>query len=99
RWPPIGPARGRSLACGYRLGRCGAIAQTNGEIMTDTTETIRRELVKEINAKPDSREALVAHHGRVWDTVQLREEFEVIGFAAPLVVVRRKADGQKGTMM
>lgn len=67
--------------------------------MTDPTETIRRELVKEINAEPGSREALEAQHGQVWDTDQLREEFEVIGFGAPLVVVRRKADGQKGSMM
>lgn len=67
--------------------------------MTDPTEAIRRELVQEINAEPGSREALEAQHGQVWDTDQLREEFEVTGFAAPLVVVRRKADGQKGSMM
>lgn len=67
--------------------------------MTDPTETIRRELVKEINAEPGSREALEAQHGQVWDTDQLRVEFDVIGFGAPLVVVRRKADGQKGSMM
>lgn len=67
--------------------------------MTDPTETIRRELVNEINAEPGSREALEAQYGQVWDTDQLREEFEVIGFGAPLVVVRRKADGQKGSMM
>ena len=67
--------------------------------MNDPTETIRRELVQEINAEPGSRQALEAQHGQVWDTDQLREEFEVIGFAAPLVVVRRKVDGQKGSMM
>ncbi|HVX12179.1 MAG TPA: hypothetical protein VHC22_13440 [Pirellulales bacterium] len=67
--------------------------------MTDPTETIRRELVQEINAEPGSREALEAQHGQVWDTDQLREDFEVIGFGAPLVVVRRKADNQKGSMM
>lgn len=67
--------------------------------MTDPTETIRRELAQEINAEPGSREALEAQHGQVWDTDQLREEFEVIGFGAPLVVVRRKADSQKGSMM
>lgn len=67
--------------------------------MTDPTETIRRELMQEINAEPGSREALEAQYGQVWDTDQLREQFEVIGFGAPLVVVRRKADGQKGSMM
>jgi hypothetical protein len=67
--------------------------------MTDPTETIRRELVNEINAEPGSREALEAQHGQVWDTDQLRVEFDVIGFGAPVVVVRRKADGQKGSLM
>ena len=67
--------------------------------MTDPTETIRRELVQEINAEPGSREALEAQHGQVWDTDQLREEFDVIGFGAPLVVVRRKIDGQKGSLL
>jgi hypothetical protein len=33
-----------------------------------------------------------------WDTKQLQEEFEVLGFSAPFVVVRRKADGKKGLM-
>ena len=36
--------------------------------------------------------------GQVWDTDELRSEFEVIGFAAPLVVVRRKSDGLKGSL-
>ena len=42
--------------------------------------------------------ALAAVHGRVWDTGELNQEFEVIGFLAPLVVVRRKADGRKGSL-
>lgn len=35
---------------------------------------------------------------RTWTTEQLQEEFEVLGFAAPFVVVRRKADGVKGSL-
>jgi len=35
----------------------------------------------------------------VWDTDQLRAEFEVTGFMAPFVAVRRKSDGVKGAMM
>ena len=58
--------------------------------MSDPTESIRREMLAEINAQPGSREALEAEHGQVWDTQQLGEDFEVIGFAAPLVVVKRK---------
>ena len=34
----------------------------------------------------------------LWDTEELQRDFEVLGFSAPFVVVRRKSDGQKGTM-
>ena len=67
--------------------------------MTDPTEDIRRKLLVEINAQPGSREYLEAKHGQVWDTQQLSDDFEVIGFMAPLVVVRRKSDGVKGSLM
>ena len=66
--------------------------------MSDPTEAIRRERLAEINAEPGSREALKAAYGQVWDTQQLSEDFDVIGFMAPLVVVRRKADGIKGSL-
>jgi hypothetical protein len=33
-----------------------------------------------------------------WTTDELREQFTVEGFAAPYVVVRRKSDGQRGTL-
>lgn len=36
--------------------------------------------------------------GQQWDTAQLQEDFEVLGFAAPFVVVRRKSDGKRGTL-
>jgi hypothetical protein len=67
--------------------------------MIDETETIRRQLVAEINAVPGSRQFLEAQHGQVWDTQQLSDDFDVIGFAAPLVVVRRRSDGVKGSLM
>ena len=66
--------------------------------MTDPTEATRRERLAEINAAPGSRAALEAQYGQVWDTNQLAEDFEVIGFMAPLVVVRRNADGVKGSL-
>lgn len=65
--------------------------------MHDETESIRRQRLAEINAEPGSREALEAQYGEVWDTQQLRDSFEVLGFAAPYVVVRRK-DGVKGSL-
>lgn len=66
--------------------------------MNDPTEQLRRDRLVEINAVPGAREALEAEHGQVWDTDELRRDFEVLGFAAPLVVVRRKADGVKGSL-
>ena len=65
---------------------------------SDPTEPIRRERLAEINAQPGSREALEGQHGQVWDTNELRRDFDVLGFAAPLVVVRRKSDGVRGSL-
>ena len=67
--------------------------------MSDPTESIRRTMVAEINAEPGSRAALEAKHGQVWDTSELQNDFDVIGFMAPLVVALRKSDGVKGSLM
>ena len=66
--------------------------------MSDPTEAIRKEMLVTINAEPGSREALEDEHGQVWDTRQLSDDFEVLGFMAPLVVVKRKSDGRKGSL-
>jgi hypothetical protein len=66
--------------------------------MSDPTEAVRRERLVEINAEPGSRAALEARYGKVWDTDELAEEFEVIGFMAPVVVVWRIGDGKKGSL-
>lgn len=66
--------------------------------MDDPTEDIRRARLIELNAQPGSREALEAEHGQVWNTDELRQDFEVVGFMAPLIVVRRRSDGQKGSL-
>jgi hypothetical protein len=63
----------------------------------DTTE-IRRQLVKEINADAGDRATLEARYGQVWDTAELAADFEVDSFAAPFVIVRRKLDGQEGSL-
>ena len=67
--------------------------------MTDQTEDIRKQMLVEINAEPGSREYLEAKHGQVWSTSELSEDFDVLGFMAPMVVVRRKSDGVKGSLM
>jgi hypothetical protein len=66
--------------------------------MSDPTESIRREMLAEINAVPGSREALESEHGKVWNTDEMCQDFEAIGFMAPLVVVRRRVDGVKGSL-
>lgn len=66
--------------------------------MSDPTETIRREQLAEINAEPGSRESLEAKYGDVYDTRQLGKVFDVKGFMAPYVVVRRKSDGIVGSL-
>jgi hypothetical protein len=72
---------------------------TKGELpMDDCTESLRRERLVEINAEPGSREALEAAYGQVWDTAQLTQDFDVLGFLSPYVVVRRKADRMKGSL-
>jgi hypothetical protein len=66
--------------------------------MINSTETLRRALVERITSESTSRENLEARYGEVFDTEQLREAFDVIGFAAPLVMVRHKGSGQRGTL-
>jgi hypothetical protein len=66
--------------------------------MTDPTEPLRRAHLAGINAQPAGRHDLVARHGQVWGPEELARDFEVLGFLAPYVVVRRKADGQVGSL-
>ncbi len=35
---------------------------------------------------------------QTWDTEQLQQDFEVLGFQAPFVVVRRRTDGVRGSL-
>jgi hypothetical protein len=59
----------------------------------DDTESIRRQMLATGQPQQD-----LARAGNRWDSDQLRDQFEVIGFAAPFVVVRRKSDGRKGSL-
>ena len=67
--------------------------------MSDPTETIRREMVQEINHTPGSREDMESKHGQVWDMKEIQQDFTIVGFMAPFVCVRRKSDGKKGTVI
>jgi hypothetical protein len=61
--------------------------------MTDETEDLRRTMIATGQPETDLKFAR-----KRWSTDELREEFEVIGFMAPFVAVKRKSDGQKGSM-
>lgn len=75
------------------------MSQRKESKMSDPIENIRREMVKEINSKESEREAMEREHGQVWNTKELQEDFSVMGFMAPFVVVTRKSDGKSGSMM
>jgi hypothetical protein len=66
--------------------------------MDDPTEGMRRARFAELNAEADNRTELEQRHGQVWDSTQLRAEFEVIGFAAPYVMVRERKTSKVGSL-
>lgn len=61
------------------------------------TEDIRREMIETGQPAVDATAAII-NQEQTWDTDQLRQDFEVLGFAAPFVVVRRRSDGKKGSL-
>jgi hypothetical protein len=71
---------------------------------SDENEEIRRHRLADINSAVQSQDAdserqrLEAQYAQVWDTAQLATDFEVFGFMAPFVVVKRKSDGRKGSL-
>jgi len=69
--------------------------------MSDEMLTLARMArLQEINTDPakDSRAALEQKYGQVWNTDELSQDFEVLGFGAPFVVVKRRSDGKKGSL-
>ena len=45
-----------------------------------------------------AQDDLEGYTGPTWDTEALMRDFEVEGFASPFVVVKRRSDGQRGTL-
>ena len=71
-----------------------------GHAMIDETESARRQMVAEINANAGPRAELESQFGQVWDTTELQNDYQVLrGFAAPFVIVRRRSDGVRGSLM
>jgi hypothetical protein len=64
----------------------------------DETEMFRRQRLAELNQARAARAELEKQYGKVWDSAQLRIEFEVKGFMAPFVVVKRLSTGEVGSL-
>ncbi len=70
-----------------------------GELVSkEEVEAVRRQRALELNGRAGSRPQLEARYGQVWAPEELAHAFEVIGFAAPYVVVRCKSNGQMGSL-
>jgi len=67
--------------------------------MSDPTENTRRVMQAVINAEEAERKVLEEEYGQVWNTEELSNDFSVEGFMAPFVVVRRKSDNKRGSLM
>jgi hypothetical protein len=64
----------------------------------DPTERLRRERLAEINTAPADRQTLERRHGQVWNPVELKRDFNVLGFLAPFAAVRRRGDRAAGSL-
>jgi len=71
-------------------------------------EDLRKQATLAINAQVESNdeqlertrlEDLHKGRGRIWDTQEMSEEYDVESFMTPFVIVRRRADGTRGTLM
>jgi len=67
--------------------------------MADETEEFRRGLVAVLNSKKTDRQVLEEWYGEVWDTDELQRDFIVQAFYAPFVIVTRRKDGVRGSLM
>ena len=63
---------------------------------TDPTEDLRRALIIFMPAELAAR---VEAGEQVWTTAEMQADFEALGFMAPFIIVRRRSDGAKGTLM
>lgn len=71
----------------------GAVAAPNPPA-GDPTAPVRKAMVESGEPQAD----LAAEQGQTWTSDELRRDFEVTGFMAPFVVVRRKSDGVVGSL-
>lgn len=61
-------------------------------------EQSRRMRMAEINVQPRTRTELEAKYGRVWDTEELKADFEIIAFIAPYIALRHRSNGRLASL-
>ena len=61
-------------------------------------EQAQRTRLQEINVEPGNRQDAESRHGQVWDSEEMRRDFEVLGFCAPWTIVKRRPDGVTGSL-
>jgi hypothetical protein len=66
--------------------------------MNDETEEMRRARVDQLHEEATNRLELEERYGKVWSSTELRADFEVVGFMAPLVVVKERKTGKMGSL-
>jgi hypothetical protein len=65
--------------------------------MHDSTAGVRRDMIA--TGQPHADLADVQEHGeQIWDTQELQRDFEVLGFMAAFVAVRRRSDWVTGSL-
>ena len=65
--------------------------------MNDQTDAIRRYMIETGQPQADLAQA-EAGAEQTWTTAELQRDFEVLSFAAPYVVARRRSDGVLGSL-
>jgi hypothetical protein len=73
-------------------------SEATARLSPEEVQMARRQRATELNKNPGSGLQLQARYGQVWSHEELARGFEVIGFAAPYVVVRRRSDGVLGSL-
>ena len=67
-------------------------------LSVEADESIRKHEVARLNRRMQDRDALEQVYGQVWDTAELWDQFDILGFRAPYVVVRDLDTGEKGSL-
>ena len=67
--------------------------------MEDFSGSQRKRLAAYINMKRLERDRLSERYSDIYNSDELTKNFRVESFAAPFVLVTRKEDGQRGTLL